>query len=90
MTGPQQTYLPSSAVRARYGVSDMTIWRWLHNNKLRFPAPMRINSRRFWKLRDLEAWEASRSAVKPSAEKRTPSNGNRHGNRDHRQTDFAT
>jgi len=56
----QQTYLLSSAVRGRYGVSDMTIWRWLHNQKLGFPAPIRINGRRFWRLADLEAWEASR------------------------------
>ena len=62
MQGPQQTYLPSSAVRARYGVSDMTLWRWLHNNKLGFPVPMRVNGRRFWRLADLETWEASRWA----------------------------
>ena len=62
----QQTYLPSSAVRARYGVSDMTIWRWLHKSDLGFPVPIRINTRRFWKLTELEAWEASRLAVEAS------------------------
>ncbi len=24
-----QTYLPAGAVRTRYGVSDMSLWRWL-------------------------------------------------------------
>jgi predicted DNA-binding transcriptional regulator AlpA len=58
----QQVYLPSSAIRARYGISDMTVWRWLQNTSLSFPAPIRINGRRFWRLNELEAWEASRSA----------------------------
>jgi predicted DNA-binding transcriptional regulator AlpA len=57
----QQVYLPSSAVRIRYSVSDMTLWRWLRNTELGFPAPLRINGRRFWRLTELEAWEASRS-----------------------------
>jgi len=55
-----QTYLPASQVRARYGVSDMSLWRWLKNEDLAFPHPIRINNRRFWRLNDLEAWEASR------------------------------
>jgi predicted DNA-binding transcriptional regulator AlpA len=55
-----QTYLPAAHVRKRYGVSDMAIWRWLHNEALSFPHPIRINRRRFWKLTELEAWEASR------------------------------
>jgi predicted DNA-binding transcriptional regulator AlpA len=58
----QQTYLPAAAVRARYGVSDMSLWRWLKNDALGFPVPMLVNGRRFWKLRSLEAWEASRAA----------------------------
>ena len=77
MTGSQQTYLPSSAVRARYGVSDMTIWRWLHNDKLGFPAPLRINGRRYWRLIELEAWEASEPAESRATgvttDKNTPS-----------------
>jgi predicted DNA-binding transcriptional regulator AlpA len=63
MQVPAQTYLQSSAVRARYGVSDMTIWRWLQNTSLGFPAPIRINGRRFWRLTELEEWEASRSTA---------------------------
>jgi hypothetical protein len=56
-----QAYLPAAAVRARYGVSDMSLWRWLRNEALGFPAPIRINKRRFWKLADLETWEASQA-----------------------------
>ena len=57
----QTTFLPAGQVRSRYGVSDMAIWRWLHNERLGFPRPIRINGRRFWKRTDLESWEASRA-----------------------------
>jgi predicted DNA-binding transcriptional regulator AlpA len=56
-----QTYLSAGQVRARYGVSDMSLWRWLRDEALGFPHPIRINGRRFWKLDDLTAWEASRT-----------------------------
>ena len=62
MNSAQTSYLPAGAVRARYGVSDMSIWRWLHQEALGFPTPIRINGRRFWKLAELESWEASRAA----------------------------
>ena len=57
----QQTFLPAKAVRARYSVHDVTIWRWMRDRE--FPKPaVRPNYRvRLWKLTDLEAWEASRS-----------------------------
>ena len=72
MQVPSQTYLQASAVRARYGISDMTIWRWLQNASLGFPGPIRINSRRFWRLTELEAWEASRSG---EGKKEAPAEG---------------
>ena len=56
-----KAYLPAAQVRARYGVSDMSLWRWLKNEDLAFPHPIKINNRRFWRLNDLEAWEASRA-----------------------------
>jgi predicted DNA-binding transcriptional regulator AlpA len=57
-------YLPASQVRARYGVSDMSLWRWLHDPRLGFPAPIKIHKRRYWKLADLQAWEATRPSAK--------------------------
>ena len=56
-----KTYLPAAAVRMRYGIAKMTIWRWLQNDALAFPKPSRINNRLYWKRADLEAWEASRA-----------------------------
>jgi predicted DNA-binding transcriptional regulator AlpA len=57
------TYLPAAAVRRRYGVTDMSLWRWLRNEALSFPKPIVINGRRFWLQSSLEDWEASRSAA---------------------------
>ena len=53
----ERAYLPAGQVRTRYGVSDMALWRWLKNEPLKFPQPMRINGRRFWRLADLQEWE---------------------------------
>lgn len=49
--------LPARQVLARYGVTDMTLWRWLRDPKLDFPQPLYINRYRYWPLEDLEAWE---------------------------------
>jgi predicted DNA-binding transcriptional regulator AlpA len=49
-------------LQIRYGVSDMSIWRWLNDQSLNFPKPIYIRRRRFWKLAELEAWERARSA----------------------------
>jgi len=59
----QQTWLPSAAVKARYGnCSDTTIWRWMRDPRVNFPKPIYINSRhRLWRLTELEAWEESRT-----------------------------
>jgi len=54
-------YLNAAQVRTRYGgVSDMALWRWLHDEDLKFPKPLRINGRRFWNERELTAWDCTR------------------------------
>jgi predicted DNA-binding transcriptional regulator AlpA len=45
------------------GISDMTLWRWLRDPRLEFPKPLIVNRRRYWWLRDLEAWEATRRSA---------------------------
>jgi predicted DNA-binding transcriptional regulator AlpA len=60
MKDTQQTFLPAKTFAPAYGVSDMSLWRWLRDVGLGFPQPLRINGRRFWKASQLEAWEASR------------------------------
>ena len=60
-------YLNAAQVRSRYGgMSDMALWRWLHDEELGFPQPVRINKRRFWKATDLSAWERTRTPDRES------------------------
>jgi predicted DNA-binding transcriptional regulator AlpA len=56
--------LSARVVKARLGdVSDMTLYRWQRSRDLNFPQPLVINGRRYWRLRELEAWEATRSSA---------------------------
>ena len=51
-------FLNATQVRSRYGgVSDMALWRWLRDEDLGFPKPIRIKGRRFWLVSSLVAWE---------------------------------
>ena len=50
-------FLTGPKVRARYGVSDMTLWRWLRDMRLDFPRPTYLGRFRYWRLDDLERWE---------------------------------
>jgi hypothetical protein len=50
------SYLPSSEVMRRYGVSKMFIERRLTNDPA-FPRPHYFGKRRFWKLGELRHWE---------------------------------
>lgn len=52
-------YLPARAVWSRYGVTSMTLHRWLRDPKLNFPEPTYLGRFRYWRLADLEAWERS-------------------------------
>ncbi|APT31376.1 hypothetical protein MCBMB27_02085 [Methylobacterium phyllosphaerae] len=67
----ETSYLPTKKVLQRYGVSAMTLWRWEHDAALPFPAPLKINKRKFYELPRIEAWERARAAAatdpKPSA-----------------------
>ncbi len=54
--------LTSAQTRARVGgVTTMCIWRWMRDQRVQFPAPVKINSRNYWRLGDLRRWQAQRS-----------------------------
>jgi predicted DNA-binding transcriptional regulator AlpA len=58
-----EALLTSAQVRARVGgVSAMCIWRWQRDPKVQFPAPLKMNSRNYWRLGDLRRWQAERMA----------------------------
>ena len=58
----EQKYLTGTQVRARYGISEMTLWRWLQDSNMQFPIPMVINRRRFFKESEITYWEQARIA----------------------------
>jgi len=59
--------LPAAHVLKRFGVSDMTLHRWLTNPKLNFPQPIRINARRYWRVAELQAFESRQSSKQEAA-----------------------
>jgi predicted DNA-binding transcriptional regulator AlpA len=63
---PDDAFLPASGVWNRYGVTSMTLFRWLRDENLGFPRPVYIGRFRFWRVSELEAFEAAtpRESVK--------------------------
>ena len=66
-TRSEQTFLTGPQVQARYQRSHVSIWRWVRDSDLNFPKPIQINRLNYWRLADLEAWEAQQaeSIVEP-------------------------
>lgn len=62
-TNQNRGYLPARKVWERYGVSSMSIHRWLKDPDNDFPEPIYIGRFRYWKLEDLEAWERKRASA---------------------------
>jgi len=56
-----QTFLTGPQVQARYQKSHVSIWRWMNDEALGFPAPIKINRLNYWRVSDLEAWEAKQA-----------------------------
>lgn len=42
------------------GISDMTLWRYLHDENLNFPKPTYIKRNRMWSSKELSEWFDSR------------------------------
>jgi len=64
----EKQYIIRKNLRARYGnISEMTLWRWEHDEKLGFPRAIDINGRKYYDLAEIEAWERKRAAATASA-----------------------
>lgn len=57
----QDIFLTGPQVQRRYQKSHVSIWRWINDETLGFPAPLKINRLNYWRLADLEAWEAKQA-----------------------------
>lgn len=49
-----QTLLDANAIKQVAPVSDVSIWRWVKEGK--FPAPVKVGRRSFWRASEIEAW----------------------------------
>jgi hypothetical protein len=55
-------HLSTSRVAQRYDVTTRTVERWEDDERLDFPEPdLRINQRKYWKLKTLQRWERQRA-----------------------------
>jgi len=54
--------LPDSQVAQRYKVDPRTIARWDRRPGLNFPRAIRINTRKYRSIEQLENWERERAA----------------------------
>ena len=53
-----EVFLTAKQVKTRFGgISDMALYRWVHDKQIGFPKPMTIGIRRYWKLQDLQEFE---------------------------------
>ena len=64
ITPAQDILLPAVKVLARYGVSQMSLWRWERDANLGFPSPVRIARRRYFRLSDLLEFERRQVTAK--------------------------
>ena len=61
---PTEAFMSSREVCERYGMSLVTLRRYLDNERLGFPQPLIINARRkLWRVADLVEWEQSRTTL---------------------------
>jgi predicted DNA-binding transcriptional regulator AlpA len=54
-------YLPARQVWERYGVTSMSLHRWVQNPEMGFPQPIYIGRNRYWDESELTAWERRRA-----------------------------
>ena len=51
-------FIPGPKLRAKLGISAVTLWRWRHDKEKGFPAPKVINGRLYFALGAVMAWLA--------------------------------
>ena len=63
----EKSYLPRRKLPKRYGVTEMTVWRWERDPLLGFPDPLVVNGKKFYAVAALEAWEMARMLTAPAS-----------------------
>jgi hypothetical protein len=57
----ETVYITGPKVAARYQRTDMTLHRWLNDPAMNFPRPTYFGRYRYWKIAELEKWEAEQA-----------------------------
>jgi predicted DNA-binding transcriptional regulator AlpA len=61
-SGPRvEDLIPGPKLRAKLGISAVTLWRWRHDEDGDFPAPKVIKGRLYFPLDAVTAWIAKQS-----------------------------
>ncbi|WP_046868133.1 helix-turn-helix transcriptional regulator [Microvirga massiliensis] len=63
-----ERYLSRRGVRQRYGISNMTLWRWERDPRLNFPKAIEINGRKYFAEYLIDIWERERALAAASRE----------------------
>jgi predicted DNA-binding transcriptional regulator AlpA len=50
--------IPAPKLRAKLGISAVTLWRWRHDKEGGFPVPKVINRRLYFPVTAVSAWLA--------------------------------
>ena len=59
--------VPARRAWERFGITPRTLSRWVQDERLQFPKPIVIKSRRYWRETDLAAWERTRASQTEAA-----------------------
>ena len=59
-------YIDAGKTAGRYGKSIRSLDRWLDDPRMGFPHPVYLGRMRFWRVADLEAWEAEQARRAPA------------------------
>jgi predicted DNA-binding transcriptional regulator AlpA len=54
-------FIPGPKLRAKLGISPVTLWRWRHDEENGFPIPKVINGRLYFPVAAVTAWLASQA-----------------------------
>jgi predicted DNA-binding transcriptional regulator AlpA len=55
-------FMPAKETERRAGASRWTLWRWEHDEEIKFPKSLRIGGKRLWIASEVEAWLAAKVA----------------------------
>jgi predicted DNA-binding transcriptional regulator AlpA len=58
LTPDANDFIPGPKLRAKLGISAVTLWRWRHDKQSGFPAPKVINGRLYFPAGAVSDWLA--------------------------------